>query len=1148
MWDVDGERSGAGTIFVAGSRLITDDAFRNALKPLQCSLAFTSVENAQIQRSIADCAPDLILADMVGNTGFECRGIIALLSRIRSRIPIVYVASDDADPLFDELADTLPDGFIIWPGSPYLLRRTLQCLLRRSVADRGVRQSEDLHHRLVQSMRDGVAFVDSSMVVRIANKRLAEMFGYELGAMRGMPMERLLDPSSHPILRKEFGRRRTGSSGSYEAVGQTADGSRIHLSVEESPHLDHEGRFQGVFGVFKAVDDEKRSEQQLRDRQERYALAVKAGRAGVWNLDIRSGELILDDNLGELFGYEQGELPSQVTAWLNIVHPDDRHQAEQVLAEVLAGNEETGRAEYRVVAKDRSVAWCLLKWGPERDETGTVVGLVGTATDVTNRKEAEIKLLEAHERLDLAVEAAGLATWDYDLTTGAAVRNDRWYARLGYEPGEIEPTVAAWGKLVHPEDAESVAQSFLEHAQGRTSVYQSEHRLRHSDGRWIWNLARAKIVQWDAEHIPVRVIGVSFDITERKTMEEELRESVERYHVMFHGHQAVKLLINPDTAAIVDANAAAASFYGYGLPQLKGMCITDINTLSGDYVRAEMRLAAEQRRNYFLFPHRLASGEIRDVEVRSVPVTIKNQRLLYSIINDVTDRVKAERALKESQEFLESIFNGIEDGLCVVGPDLRVIRTNTALERAFVHALPLTGKKCHEVFYNQTSPCADCAVIETFETGLTAYRETSMPRSNGTIERWAELHTFPLHAGESGEINAVVTYVRDITERKKAEELFRQAERYRAVADLTGGVAHNFNNLLQVVLGNANLGLMSLEATDYADVRRQFEEIVQQTASGAEVVRRLHSVVHGTLPARFADRTPVDLEEVVLEGLAIAESHWRYHVAGQDASLRIEKNFQGHSMVKGRREELLEAVVNLMKNAVEAMPDGGRLMVGTRSEKESVFIDVGDTGKGLAEKDRARLFTPFFTSKLEPGAGLGLATTRRIVVEHNGEILVDTEAGRGSVFTISLPQFHGNQTDGEGIRESGQPDSRCAVLVIDDMDAVVNLLAKGLRKQGYEVHEATSGKEAVHSMQRVMPEVILSDLAMPGMSGIDVARAAKALYAQQGADEPIFIILTGLSEEVAQRRSAEEAGVHAVLQKPVNMEQLIASIESARKR
>ena len=258
------------------------------------------------------------------------------------------------------------------------------------------------------------------------------------------------------------------------------------------------------------------------------------------------------------------------------------------------------------------------------------------------------------ERLASVLEGTKAGSWEWNVKTGETVFNERWAEIVGWTLAELAPiSIQTWLDLAHPEDLEESGRRLARVFAREDAHYDFECRMRHRDGSWVWVHDRGIVIEWAADGSPVRMAGSHTDITDRKRIELQLREDEELYRAIFDKSRAVKLLVDPESGQLVDVNPAGCSFYGHPRERMREMNIADLNTQSPEEIRLEMDRALHERKGYFEFRHRLANGELRDVEVYPSPVRIGGRDLLNSIVHDVTDRRRAEEARHELERQLQ---------------------------------------------------------------------------------------------------------------------------------------------------------------------------------------------------------------------------------------------------------------------------------------------------------------------------------------------------------------------------------------------------------------------------------------------------------------------------------------------------------------
>jgi PAS domain S-box-containing protein len=348
---------------------------------------------------------------------------------------------------------------------------------------------------------------------------------------------------------------------------------------------------------------------------------------------------------------------------------------------------------------------------------------------------------------------------------------------------------------------------------------------------------------------------------------------------------------------------------------------------------------------------------------------------------------------------------------------------------------------------------------------------------------------------------ATLNFVRDMTEQKKLEAQFLQAQKMEAVGQLAGGIAHDFNNLLTIINTHSELALMELKEWD--PLKEKFEAIHRAGEKAADLTRKLlafsrHQV--GAMKVIDLNRIVEDLEKML------------HRVIGEDIQLKtvLSKNL-GH--IKADPGQIEHTILNLVVNAKDAMPSGGTIEIETanvQADEETsnlppgmqrenyVMLSVSDTGVGMNPEVRARIFEPFFTTKEKgKGTGLGLSTVYGIIKQSGGDVCVSSEPGQGTVFEIYLPRVdeplqEGRKATSPGNLRGGDE----TILIVEDEDGVRKLTRKILSRQGYNILEACSGGDALLLCeQRNEPiHVLLSDVFMPGINGPELARRVKTLF------------------------------------------------------
>jgi GAF domain-containing protein/CheY-like chemotaxis protein/anti-sigma regulatory factor (Ser/Thr protein kinase) len=375
---------------------------------------------------------------------------------------------------------------------------------------------------------------------------------------------------------------------------------------------------------------------------------------------------------------------------------------------------------------------------------------------------------------------------------------------------------------------------------------------------------------------------------------------------------------------------------------------------------------------------------------------------------------------------------------------------------------------------------------------------------------------------------------RALDELRRTQEQLVRAEKLRALGEMASGVAHDFNNVLAVILGRVQLLQRKVEDSTF----RRWLAIVEQAAlDGAQTVRQIQEF---TRVRRDQPTQTVDLNQAARDAVEATRARWRDESHARGVEIHLALELGAVPPVDGQALELREVVTNLILNAVDALPRGGRIRIVTREHAGRVEMSVADTGVGMSDAVRRRIFEPFFSTKGPRGTGLGLAMVYGIVSRHGGEVLVDTTEGVGSTFTIRLPV--GRLPPSDVARASAPGPASVRVLVIDDEPFVRETLEEILRLQQHDVVVADDGLSGLARFREGAFDLVMTDLAMPGMSGWQVAQAVKTARPQV----PV-VLVTGWGVEV-QADDLKRHGVDRVLTKPFRFEDVrdvLAGVRSA---
>ncbi len=360
-----------------------------------------------------------------------------------------------------------------------------------------------------------------------------------------------------------------------------------------------------------------------------------------------------------------------------------------------------------------------------------------------------------------------------------------------------------------------------------------------------------------------------------------------------------------------------------------------------------------------------------------------------------------------------------------------------------------------------------------------------------------------------------------------------QHERRRALGDLAAGLAHDFNNLLATILGRAEI-LLGL-TTDPA-LQQGLETIRRAALAGARTVRRIQEF---TQPPAMRPAEDLDVAALVRDAVELTRPRWEGDAQHRGIHYAVHVDADPVPPVAGIADELREVFLNLIANALEAMPGGGRLVVRVRADADQVVVTAEDTGCGMDEEVRRRAFEPFFTTKGPRRAGLGLSTAWRILTRHGGTISVESAPGAGSAFVVTLPRARPQAAASARVPPAARPRQPARVLVVEDEAAVRTVLRDMLQDAGYVVLEAAHGQDGLARFEAEPVDLVVTDLSMPGMSGWEVAAACRA----RDPRLPIGLI-TGWGDQLDAER-VDRYRIAFVLAKPFAAAEVLRRVAQA---
>jgi len=701
--------------------------------------------------------------------------------------------------------------------------------------------------------------------------------------------------------------------------------------------------------------------------------------------------------------------------------------------------------------------------------------------------------------------------------------------------------------FVAPEDRDkAVAYSLL---MQEKRLGPQEYHLIVKDGRRIPFEVNGDVLR-GADGKPFGVVHVCRDISERKRAEETLRESEEKFERIFRMSPDAMIIVRLNDGVFIDINDEFTRKIGYTGDDAIGRTASELD-MWGDLAERDRMVDLLRRRGSIQeekMSFRAKDGSIVIGEMSARIISIGGEPCFIAMIRDITDKIATQKALKESEEKFRSVVERSLVGIAIIDEASRYTYVNDEFCRiAGCAETEMLGR-------DFTFPLAQESVQLVRERfmrrqrgeDVPAHYEFSFRHKNGAM-RIGEVRG-AVYVDSSGKVKTAIQVI-DITDRKRTEEEKRRleerlnrAEKMEALGTLAGGVAHDLNNVLGVVIGNAELLLRGMGEND--PLRPRLSNIMKGGERAAAIVLDLLTLARRGVVGREV----VNLNRVAEE---FRNSPELEKLASYHPSVLITTDLEPDLLnISGSCVHLNKSLFNLVANACEAMPDGGLLTIRTANqyldkplqgydevrEGDYVVLSVSDTGQGISTADLGHIFEPFYTKKVmgRSGTGLGLAVVWGTVKDHNGYINVQSEEGKGSTFTLYFPvtrQPSALAAAAPSMQEyMGNGE---AILVVDDVEEQRELAAEMLRVLHYRVDTVKSGEEALSYLEDRTVDLVVLDMIMdPGMDGLETYRHILEIHPRQRA-----VIVSGFSD-MERVKKAQALGAGEYVRKPYIIEKL----------
>ncbi|MDA3924284.1 MAG: PAS domain S-box protein [Kiritimatiellae bacterium] len=751
------------------------------------------------------------------------------------------------------------------------------------------------------------------------------------------------------------------------------------------------------------------------------------------------------------------------------------------------------------------------------------------------RSLADQALRESEEKFRALYDNAPLAYQSLDESGCFIDVNPTWLKTLGYELDEV--IGQCFVDFLHQDWKPHFKKNFSRFKR-LGSVHDVEYKIRHKGGYYLDVLFEGCI-----GYLPdgrfFKTYCVFQDITARKQAGKDLKESEERYRAL-HNATFGGIAIH-SKGIILECNRGLSQITGYSVEELVGM---DGLLLIAEQTRKEVmdNISSGYEKSYEVIGVR-KDGEEYPLRLEGRNIPYKGQDVRVVEFRDITERKRSEEALRESQKLLEDILNAIP--VRVFWKDINLLYQGCnkafASDAGFSHQQEVVGKNDSQMVWKDQAERynADDLRVIAGETILDSEEPQTTPEGEIIVLLTSKV---PLRNSQ-GQIIGILGAYMDISEQRKTEAQLQQAQKMESIGRLAGGVAHDFNNMLQVILGYTD---MALKETDpKSALYNDLTESRTAASRAATLTRQLLAF------ARKQTMTPkvLDLNETVCGMLMMLRQ-----LIGEDIDLTWQPT-AADTTVKMDPAQIDQILANLCVNARDAIAGVGKLKVETGTltadanfcamtpdlvPGEYVTLSVSDTGCGMEPEMLEYIFEPFYTTKdVGEGTGLGLATVYGIVKQNNGSINLTSVPGKGTTFRLFLPRHCG-----ESMQVSASGPAKAAlrghdtVLLVEDEPLILEMGKRMLESLGYRVLTAGLPDEAIAMAEEHAGEIhlLLTDVVMPQMNGLDLAIRLTLFHPKIK-----HMFMSGYTADIIAKQGLIEEGMHFI-QKPFTIQDLAAKV------
>ncbi len=1095
---------------------------------------------------------DLVLMDIDLGHGIDGTETASIILKERA-IPLVFLSSHTEPEIVEKTEKITSYGYVVKNSGITVLDASIKMAFKLFNANRAIAESEIKQKALISNISDVIAIVGTDGIIRYESPNIEKLFGWEQDELVGTNGWLTVHPDDYDRIYDAFRRllEKDQYSEKVEFRFKCKNGEYRWIELTGLNCI-NDVLINGMLLNYHDITERKTTQERLDDSQKKLETAQDTAKIGFWSLDLKTMNLEWSKGLKTIFELAPGSPSPTFDEFRDFVYDEDKNFVDDNVQKQLKPFDTPEYCYvYRIKTKQGNIKYLDHKGRQILNNQGDVTAIYGSVQDITERKVMEEALRKSEEKFQKIFQSSPDLIILTTIPEGLILTvNDNSEYLSGYKPEEmLGRTTDELNLWVDLSDKERYRVLFKD----RSVVYNFETRYRQKSGNIITALLSGTIITVDLKPCFISVIH---DITNLKKIEQDLRQREKEsrdiiedapYGIVIHKNGIIQY-VNPAAVKIIR--------YTNSQEAIGEKLLDRVHPDSRPLVIERIKLQAMDGRILPTVEEKLLrrDGETCYAEVTTVVGTFMGERAVFAFFADITERRLAEAALSDSESKLREAQRIAHIG----NWELDICNDRLTWSDEIFSIFELDRSRfgaSYEFFLDTIHPEDREAVNNAFENSLETHKQYEITHRllmpDGRIKHVHE--QCETYYDDKGRPVRSVGTVQDITarinieeEKEKFAERFRQIQKMESLGTLAAGVAHDFNNILAIVLGFTELINLKVETGKFDDIPKHVKGIRTASLRAKDLVKQILTF------SRQADtvREPVDIGSVIKESVA-------FLTALLPASITIKQDIpDSRIVVNADPTQVHQIIMNIFSNAAYAIGDrSGTINIrleemaadkntpdqaGTAPGEKYLRIIISDTGCGISQEVMSRIFDPFFTTKERgSGTGMGLSVVHGIITDMGGIISVSSDPGKGTTFSILLPQL-----DNDRFRErpviSTISRGQGHILLIDDEEMILITGSGILRQMGYDVTTSECGKKAteIFSENPGKFNCVITDMMMPGMNGLEVSRILKKIR----PDIPV-ILSTGFNPKISLEELGA-AGITEMVLKPM----VAAEISEAVKR